>query len=57
MANILSKFPFFFSSPHSNFAVTHPDMYRYLPTDVNAQKNVRQFGGGILLVYRTDKVS
>ncbi|KAI0239205.1 hypothetical protein LSAT2_010058 [Lamellibrachia satsuma] len=41
---------------HSNFAVTHPDMYRYLPTDINAQKKIVQFRGGILLIYRTEKV-
>ncbi|KAI0239206.1 hypothetical protein LSAT2_010059 [Lamellibrachia satsuma] len=28
----------FFRSGHSNFAVTHPGMYRFLPTDVNSQK-------------------
>ncbi|KAI0239293.1 hypothetical protein LSAT2_009998 [Lamellibrachia satsuma] len=31
-------------------------MYRYLPTDINAQKKIVQFRGGILLIYRTEKV-
>ncbi|KAI0216005.1 hypothetical protein LSAT2_031932 [Lamellibrachia satsuma] len=46
----------FFRSGHSNFAVTHPGMYRYLSTDVNAQKKIVQFGGGMMLIYRTEKV-
>ncbi|KAI0231965.1 hypothetical protein LSAT2_017698 [Lamellibrachia satsuma] len=46
----------FHRSYHSNFAVTHPDMYSYLSTDVNAQKNIEQFGSGMMLIYRTEKV-
>ncbi|KAI0238787.1 hypothetical protein LSAT2_010461 [Lamellibrachia satsuma] len=46
----------FHGSPHSNFAVTHPDMYRYLPTDVNNQKMIQQLGSGMMLIYRTEKV-
>ncbi|KAI0215088.1 hypothetical protein LSAT2_032887 [Lamellibrachia satsuma] len=46
----------FHRSHHSNFAVTHPDMYSYLSTDVNAQKKIVQFGGGTMLIYRTEKV-
>ncbi|KAK2180301.1 hypothetical protein NP493_451g01034 [Ridgeia piscesae] len=49
-------FVMFHKSNHSNFAVTHAGMYRYLATDVNAQKHIEQFGSGIMLIYRTDKV-
>ena len=41
---------------HSNYAVTHPDMYRYLVTDIEKQKTIEQFGAGALLIYRTEKV-
>ena len=43
-------------SNHSNFAVTHSGMYRYLATDVSTQKHIEQFGSGIMLIYRTEKV-
>ena len=41
---------------HSNFAVTYAGMYRYLGTDTEAQKHIKQFGSGMMLIYRTEKV-
>ncbi|KAI0216007.1 hypothetical protein LSAT2_031934 [Lamellibrachia satsuma] len=49
-------FVIFNRTGHSNFAVTHPDMYRYLATNTEAQKKIEQSGGGMMLIYRTEKV-
>ena len=43
----------FINTHHSNFAVTAPAMYDYIATDVDRQKGVTQFGGGVILTYRT----
>ena len=32
-------------------------MYRYLATNTDAQKKIEQSGGGMMLIYRTEKVS
>ena len=31
-------------------------MYRYLVTDTEAQKHIEAYGGGMMLIYRTEKV-
>ncbi|KAI0236555.1 hypothetical protein LSAT2_012897 [Lamellibrachia satsuma] len=46
----------FIRTDHSNYVATHPDMYCYLVTDVEAQKTIEQFGTGAILIYRTEKV-
>ena len=40
----------------SNYAVTHPDTYNYLPTDIEAMKTTRQTEAGVSMVYRTEHV-
>ena len=43
-------FVIFGETDHSNFAVTHQGMYRYLSTDTEAQKRTEQYGGGGLFI-------
>ena len=38
---------------HSNYAVTHPDMYAYLPSDVNQLRRTQQWEANSMLLYRT----
>lgn len=38
---------------HSTFAVTHPWTYRYLPSDMNAQKVSAHFESNAILIFRT----
>ncbi len=40
-------------SGHSNFAVTHPGMYHYLPSSVNDLKRTGQGEANQMLLYRT----
>ena len=46
-------FVMFGSTGHSNFAVTHPGMFRYLPTDIGKQKQTTQFGATAAFVVNT----
>ena len=46
-------FVLFGQTSHSNFAVTHRGMYRYLPTDTEAQKRTPQYGAGGLFIVNT----
>ena len=39
---------------YSTYAVTHPSMYTYLPTDMAAMKNLSNFQSGTLLLYNTE---
>ena len=38
---------------HSNFAVTHPGMFRYLATNIEKQKQTEQFGATAVFVVNT----
>ena len=40
---------------HSTFAVTHPDMYRFLPTNVSAAKREEQWET-VAFLYRTESL-
>ena len=40
---------------HSTFAATHPDMYKYLPTDIEAIKTIEQ-REATLMFYRTKEM-
>ena len=46
-------FVLFGIASHSNFAVTHPGMYRYLPTNVGRQKRIEQIGATAAFVVNT----
>ena len=46
-------FVVFGSTGHSNFAVTHPGMFRYLATNIEKQKQTTQFGTGAIFVVNT----
>ena len=46
-------FVLFGPTRHSNFAVTHPGMFRYLPTNVGKQKQTTQFGATASFVVNT----
>ena len=46
-------FVLFGTTGHSNFAVTHPGMYSYLPTNVGRQKRTEQFGATAAFVVNT----
>ncbi|ELT95300.1 hypothetical protein CAPTEDRAFT_202759 [Capitella teleta] len=43
-------------SANSAFAVTHPGMYEYLPTDIELQKKFGMSESGAILMYKTQKV-
>ena len=38
---------------HSNYAVTHPMLYNFLPTDISAMKLLKQRESGSIRFYRT----
>ena len=42
-------------SDHSTFAVTHPGMYEYLPTDLTAARG-KQWGANAMFLYRTQSI-
>ena len=44
------------STGHSTFAVTHPDMYEYLPTDLTAAKREEQWEANSMFLYRTKSI-
>ena len=46
----------FWHSPHSNYAVTNPRMYQYLPTNVSRQKQVQSRAAGAVYLLMTEKV-
>ncbi len=46
----------FSTTEHSNFAVTHPDMYLYLPTELQGMKNTEQREANSILVYNTESL-
>ena len=41
---------------HSTYAVTHSQLYQYLRTNISAQMKTMQYGGGLLLIYRTEQI-
>ena len=43
------------STGHSNFAATHSDMYKYLPSDSQALRQQRQ-GTTTMVLYRTEAI-
>lgn len=47
---------FFVDTGHGNLAVTHPQMFDYLPTNLTSLLPLRQFGAGVMLLYRTQFV-
>ena len=47
---------FFRSTGISNYAVTHPTMYEFLPTLQSRQKKTAMHCGGIILVYNTRSI-
>ena len=49
-------FMFTSTTEHSSYAVTHPDMYKYLPTDLEVQKKLYQGVTYAVLMYKTKKV-
>ena len=48
-----SGFVLFGPTDHSNFAVTHPGMFRYLATNIEKQKQTQQFGATAVFVVNT----
>ncbi|KAK2186416.1 hypothetical protein NP493_201g04025 [Ridgeia piscesae] len=46
-------FVLFGPTGHSNFAVTHPGMFRYLTTNIEKQKQTQQFGATAAFVVNT----
>ena len=46
----------FRNTGHSNFAVTHAQMYNYLPTSVENMKKTEQREANSILLYRTREV-
>ena len=44
------------STGHSNFAVTHPGMYHYLPSKVDSLKITQQWEANCMLIFRTQQV-
>ncbi|ELU17415.1 hypothetical protein CAPTEDRAFT_68529, partial [Capitella teleta] len=41
---------------HSVYAVTHPQMYEYLPTDIEAMKPMNMQGANSIFIYPTKHV-
>ena len=39
-------------SPHTFYSVTNPNLYKYLPTDIERYKTLKSFGGGAVLFGR-----
>ena len=55
-ARLTGGFLFNTNTGHSTFAVTHPDVYDYLPSNITALQVFDQFEGGDVLVYRTEQI-
>ena len=55
-ALITGGFLFSKKTRHSTFAVTHPDLYDYLPSNITALQILDQFAANNVLVYRTEQI-
>ena len=40
----------------SIFAVTHPNMYKFIPSKIDLLKQIEQWESNSILLYRTDKI-
>ncbi|ELU16437.1 hypothetical protein CAPTEDRAFT_54774, partial [Capitella teleta] len=49
-------FAYMSHTDHSSFAVTHPKMYSYFPTDMEIQKQLYQGVTNAVIMYKTRKV-
>ena len=41
---------------HSTYAVTHPQLYEYIPSNISTLKETIQWGATIVLIYRTEEI-
>ena len=55
-ARLTGGFLFNKQTRHSTFAVTHPDVYDYLPSNITALQTLDQFAANNVLVYRTEQI-
>ena len=53
LASPYSGVVLFSKASHSNLAVTNPGMYKYIPTNLTAQRTMMTYEAGFALWYRT----